>query len=136
MGHNIRSGEFNFPNEQPLPGSDVIVPHAIVGDEVSRLTHRMMKPLPKNQACNDRRKRIFNYRLRRARRVSENAFGILCQTFRIFYSPISTLPETTDKITITTCCVMKVYAKMATHHAMRQYAILGWSWRVRKRRRI
>lgn len=105
MGRLIRTGRFNFPCEKPLPGSDIVVPHVIVGDEAFRLSRHMMKPYPKNQATQENSKAIFNYRLCRARRVSENAFALLSQEFRIFYSPIAVLPETTDLIITVACCL-------------------------------
>ncbi|XP_071056782.1 uncharacterized protein [Onthophagus taurus] len=105
MGNHIRSGTFNIPDEKALPGSDVVLPHVIVGDEAFRLAPHMMKPYPKNQATLDNSKAIFNYRLCRARRVSENAFALLSQTFRIFYAPIAVKPETTDAIIPVTCCL-------------------------------
>lgn len=105
MGRQIRTGTFNFPTETALPGSRIVVPHVIVGDEAFRLTKHMMKPYPKNQAEEDDTKKIYNYRLCRARRVSENAFGLLSQCFRIFYSPIAVLPDTTDSIVMVTCCL-------------------------------
>ena len=46
----------------------------------------MMKPYPKQFLPIDQR--IFNYRLSRARRVVENAFGIATTRFRIFRRPI------------------------------------------------
>ena len=105
MGRKIRSGDFNFPTDKPLPGSDVTIPHVIIGDEAFRLTKNCMKPYPKNQASEDVEKTIFNYRLCRARRVSENAFALLSQSFRIFYSSIAVQPETTDDIITATCCL-------------------------------
>ena len=105
MGQQIRSGNFNFPSDKALPGSDVTIPHVIVGDEAFRLTKNCMKPYPKNQASEDVEITIFNYRLCRARRVSENAFALLSQSFRIFYSAIAVLPETTDNIITATCCL-------------------------------
>ena len=83
-GRHIRTGTFNFPTEKALPRFGIVLPHVIVGDEAFRLTKHVMKPYPKNQPAEDETKKNFNYHLCRARRVSENAFGLLSQCFRIF----------------------------------------------------
>ncbi|KAK4318794.1 hypothetical protein Pmani_010217 [Petrolisthes manimaculis] len=50
-------------------------------------------------------KHIHNYRLSRARRVSENAFGILSSRFQVFNKPIRTCPERANKV-IQACLVL------------------------------
>lgn len=40
-----------------------------------------------------------------ARRVTENAFGILCQVFRIFFTPINLKAETVDYLIIAARCI-------------------------------
>ena len=50
-------------------------------------------------------RRIFNYRLSRARRVVENAFGILANRFRVFMTPIGLIPEKVEVITMA-CCTL------------------------------
>lgn len=72
------------------------LPYVIVGDEAFRLHPSIMKPFNINQAREDFEKAVFNYRLSRARRVSENAFGLLCQTFTVFFTPITLKPSTVD----------------------------------------
>jgi len=47
----------------------------------------MMKPYPRSGKL-DIRKKVFNYRLSRARRVVESAFGILVTRWRIYRRPI------------------------------------------------
>lgn len=49
--------------------------------------------------------RIYNYRLSRARRVVENAFGILASKFRLFQKPISLKLETLDKVVLACCAI-------------------------------
>lgn len=49
------------------------------------------------------REQIYNYRLSRARRIVENAFGILVSRFRVFEKPIPLPPESADVIVLATC---------------------------------
>ena len=68
----------------------------------------MMKPYP-NRAI-DRSQRIFNYRLSRARRVVENAFGIIAARFAIYHRTIPQGPENATKF---------VLASIALHNYLR-----------------
>lgn len=94
-----------FPPPRHLPGSNIMLPHVIVGDEAFRLSEHVMKPYCKKQVLEDPRKRKFNYHLSKARRVSENAFGLMSVTFRIFFTPINIKPEVADLITVVCCCL-------------------------------
>ena len=58
---------------------------------------------PYGQRGLDMNKRIFNYRLSRARRVVENAFGILANRFRVYESAFPLDPEKVEKIVLATC---------------------------------
>ena len=71
----LEEGTLGLPEPEALPGSDVIVPYFLVGDDAFPLRNWLTKPYPHRGLARD--KRIFNYRLSRARRVVENAFGIL-----------------------------------------------------------
>lgn len=104
IGKQFRSGNM-FPSPCKLPNSDIVLPHVFVGDEAFRLHANMMKPFSRPVASADNEKAIFNYRLSRARRVSENAFALLSQVFRIFYTPIAIKPETTDDLIFVACCL-------------------------------
>lgn len=65
-------------------------------------TH-IMRSYPFKLLTNE--KRIFNYRLSRARRTVENAFGILSSVWRVFSTTILLSPEKVTKV-ILTCCVL------------------------------
>ena len=67
----------NLPPPEPLPRdpNGRPVEYFMVGDDAFGLRQWMMKPYPSKGLTLE--ERIFNYRLSRARRVVENAFGIL-----------------------------------------------------------
>jgi hypothetical protein len=58
-----------------------------------------MKPFP-GELCKGSPKRIFNYRLSRARRIVDNAFGILASVFRVFRKPLAVECNTAESIVL------------------------------------
>lgn len=105
LGKQIESGRFPFPDDTRLPGSDIYFPHFIIGDGGFKLLPRLMKPYPNAQSEEDVKKRQFNYRLSRARRTVESAFGMLANIFRIFHTPILLNTETIDLVILSSCCL-------------------------------
>lgn len=103
MGQRFTKGLMNVPESKNLPGTNINVPHVLIGDEAFGLKPYLMRPFPYRQSRTDIRKENYNTRLCRARRVVENAFGILAQKWRIFYRPIETSVETTIAIVKATC---------------------------------
>lgn len=80
FGKALIDGQLNLPADRLIQGTDIKLPHVIVGDEAFPLTRHLMRPYPANQLTNDEDKKAFNFRLSRARRVSENAFGLLVKS--------------------------------------------------------
>ncbi|XP_026831161.1 protein ANTAGONIST OF LIKE HETEROCHROMATIN PROTEIN 1-like [Ooceraea biroi] len=101
LGRALQQDSLFVPGNAALPGTHTLVPHVIVGDEAFPLKTYLMRSYP-GQGL-DVSKRIFNYRLSRARRIIENAFGILSQKFRIYNRRIQAKPEHVDYIILTTC---------------------------------
>lgn len=83
--------ETKFPEDKCLPGTDVMSPYCIVGDAAFPLKTYLMRPYPCRCLPGD--KAIFTYRLSRARRTIENAFGLLSAKWRIFRRPIVGAPK-------------------------------------------
>lgn len=63
----------------------------------------LMKPY--NVRGLDDKKRVFNYRLSRARRIIENVFGILVARFGVLGSVIKLKPDHIDKVVLA-CCAL------------------------------
>ncbi|KAK5639766.1 hypothetical protein RI129_010577 [Pyrocoelia pectoralis] len=99
LSHSIKTNKLNFPAEQPLPGRTKPLPFVIVADAAFPLSYNILKPFPFRNMSEHQR--IFNYRLSRARRVVENAFGILANRFRILLNTINLKPDKVETITLT-----------------------------------
>lgn len=83
--------------------------HVIVGDEGFPLKKYLMRPYPDRDL--DKAKTIFNYWLSRARRVSENAFGILTACWRLYQRRIHLSPDNVDNV-IKATCILHNYLRM------------------------
>ena len=104
FGNAIIDASLDVPEPKAL-GTGAVVPYVFVADEAFPLKCNILKPFPGGLELIDREKRIFNYRLSRARMVVENAFGILAARWRIFHSPIDSNIETVKSIIKACCCL-------------------------------
>ena len=95
--------KLNLPNPTTPEGTTLQLPYAFVGDQAFPLMENLMKPYPDKNLAKE--EKIFNYRLSRARRVVENAFGIMACVFRVFHSVISVDVKHVDAI-ILACCAL------------------------------
>lgn len=104
FGQSLDSGTTDIPPPKLLPGTMIMLPCALVGDEAFPLKQYLMRPYPRKSLTSDSQ-RIFNYRLSRAssrgsgsRRIIENAFGILVSRWRILRKSIQCKEKTAHKI--------------------------------------
>ncbi|XP_044014021.1 uncharacterized protein LOC122856417 [Aphidius gifuensis] len=104
MGQKIINNSFGFPPPRALPGTNIVLPHVILADEAFKLSVNIMKPYTRKSSVTNGAESVFNYRLSRARRVTENAFGLISQVFRIFYQPINLEVSTCDLVWV--CCCL------------------------------
>ena len=103
LGKSLEASTLNIPNSKPPHNIEEPLAFVIVGDEAFPLKKYLIRPCPRVSARNDESKQIYNYRLTRARRVVENAFGTLTQKFRLFYGRIQLSPENAYKVFLAAC---------------------------------
>jgi hypothetical protein len=84
LGKGLLAGKLNIPPHKTLPGTDLMLPHVIVGNEAFPLLPIVMWPYPGARLTDNEPNKIYNFRHSRTRRVSENAFGILTKKFHTF----------------------------------------------------
>ena len=105
LGKAILTGDLKFPKDSHLPNDVTIgpMPYVFVEDEAFPLQRHMLRPYPGRDTTQDQQ--AFNYRLSRARRIVENAFGILSQRWCIFHTKIALQPDKVNAV-IKACCVL------------------------------
>ncbi|XP_037525515.1 uncharacterized protein LOC119402434 [Rhipicephalus sanguineus] len=94
FGKKLERGELLLPRDLPLPSTTLPAPCVFVGDEAFQLRTDFLRPYPGRGL--DPSKRVFNYRLSRARRCAENAFGILVTRWRILERTMGESPENAE----------------------------------------
>ena len=102
----ILDDRLGIPEAEPLPGREEDIPYFLIGDDAFALRTFMMKPYSKRQLT--RQERIFNYRLSRARRIVENAFGILANRFGCLLTTLRVEPQTAAAIVVACCCLHNI----------------------------
>lgn len=109
LKQTIESNVLSIPSSENIPLSDVICPFVFVGGDALPLsTYLMTAYSGRGESAEEA---TYNYRLNRARRPSENAFGILAARFQILRKPVNTSPENVKDV---------VLAAIALHNMLRQ----------------
>ncbi|XP_023239755.1 protein ALP1-like [Centruroides sculpturatus] len=103
LGRSLETEKLDWPQSSPVSGMPCNLPYFMVDDEAFPLKTYLLRPYPGRQLTT--KKRIFNYRLSRARRVIENTFGILSARWRILCRCIQASPETVDSIIKACVCL-------------------------------
>lgn len=107
FGKRLAYNELDLPDNRPLPGTEgPEMPFVFVADDAFAIHEHLMKPYSLRNL--DTRKRIFNYRLCRARRLVECAFGILANKWQIFLKPINLNVENACKVIKAACILHNV----------------------------
>ena len=104
LAKSLETGAIEFPPAKQLRiDCGIPVPFFIVADDAFPLKPFIMKPY--SRRCLTPEERIANYRISRARRTVENAFGILANVFRLLHTPILLQPDRAT-IIIQAMCVL------------------------------
>ena len=109
LGQQFINGQLDIPRPKALPNypQGGVLPDCLVGDEAFPCRMDLMCPYPRGSKQNRLAwpEGIFNYRLSRACRISENAFGILVQRWKLFNRRIALMPENVNLI-VMACVVL------------------------------
>ncbi|KAL5010576.1 hypothetical protein ScPMuIL_012881 [Solemya velum] len=104
FGRRLHDKQLNLPKPEVLVEGDIVsMPYVFVADDAFAMTKNLLKPYSQTHCKLNDEKRVFNYRLSRARRVVENAFGILSSRFGVFQRQMFLSPEKAATITLTCC---------------------------------
>lgn len=97
----IQSNALNIPMDYNVHGSKSKLPYVFIGDKSFPLRNNLLRPFALRVLPYD--EKVFNYRLARARRVFDNAFGVLTNRFQCFHRPIALDSNRVDSILLAAC---------------------------------
>ncbi len=105
----LENQTLNVPAPQEsYSGFGTPMPFVFVADEAFGLSQHIVRPYAGKFLS--QKKRIFNYRLSRARRLIECSFGILANKWRIFHRPLNVSLSLAEDI-IKACCVLHNFVR-------------------------
>lgn len=104
----LENGSLNIPRGKVLPGTNRIMPYVFVADEAFALSRHILRPFSGRFLSYE--KRIFNYRLSRARRYVECTFGILTNKWRILHRPLNVSLDFAKDI-VKACCILHNFVR-------------------------
>jgi hypothetical protein len=110
IGRKLESNELGIPGNRPLPSDDngKCMQFVIVVDEDFPLPEHVLRPYPNGRLSVQQR--IYNYRLKRVRRMVDYAFGILANKWRIFRRSFDVTSQFWDSI-IQACCIQHNFVR-------------------------
>lgn len=103
FGKKMAHKKLNLPKAECLANTEKQIDYFFAGDGAFQLQTCLMKPYAARKMS--LREAVYNYRFSRARRVVENAFGILVARWRIFRQPLCCKLETADYIVLAAVCL-------------------------------
>lgn len=106
VGSSILTDDDSLDLPRDTTINEIETPFFFIADDAFPLNRRIMKPYSttRNSTLSNEEK-VFNYRLSRARRTIENAFGVLVMRWGCLRSEFSGFPEKV-KIIVGACCAL------------------------------
>lgn len=104
----MQQNTLSIPSDKPVSANGDPLPFIFIGDEAFGLSTHMLRPYGGKNLPD--KKKIFNYRLSRARRYIESASGILTNKWRIFHRPLDVKVENAENI-IRACCTLHNFVR-------------------------
>ena len=111
--------------------------YVFVANDAFAMSKNLLKPYG---GTLDRDQQVFNYLLSRARRVPENAFGILSARFGVLRNTMQLEPEKATSVTLA-CCYLHNFQRKKSKNYFKagnvdwddeNYNVLSGEWRERR----
>lgn len=99
----LEDGIIGLPPPAALPHDDHNMPYFLIGYDAFAMRTYMMKPYDRRGLSHSQL--IFNYRLSMARRIVENAFGILAARFQVLLRTMQQDPDVVQEIVEACVCL-------------------------------
>ena len=102
FGINVvfQNQELSIPNPGCLLGGDQKTHFVLIGDDAFALKAHLMKSYRQQNLTTERR--VYNYRHRRGRRISENLLAILANRWRIYHTVMLLEPTVVESVILAT----------------------------------
>lgn len=129
------NGDVQFPPDLQLT-EDISLPMHFIADDAFPMSERIIKPFSHRHLT--QRQIIFNYRLSRARRVVENAFGIISSRFRVLRGEIQMNVADATNVVLSICVLHNMLRRKCGNAYMppgtydsedADHNIIGGDWR-------
>lgn len=115
FGNMLYNKTLNIPKPDLLTNTSYTFLYLFVADDAFAMSENLLKPYSQTNLTKEQR--IFNYRLSRARRIVENAFGILNSRFGVFQRqrPIQVDTDKAKKIVLA-CYYLHNYLRKSSSY--------------------
>ena len=113
LSRALEDGRVGLPEPKALPNDDKPIPFHLVGDDAFALKTFLMKPYSHQSQVHEQK--IYSYRLSRARRVVENAFGLLSARMRVFGTTMNLQPPIVKTVAMCGCVLHNLILQRYPH---------------------